>query len=178
MKSRIIRKKSSYDYKVNSTVNGDWDNQKQNNSADRLQLLEDDGTVVFESPSQTIANLETLDAGVHFIDSIAPGPFAVKLFVDPRDFWCQPHGIIRARTLGGDMIDDDSITPNNPSRWLIHDWEKHKSAAPQGSDTTVAWSAGCFVEPDAELMKLNYFLLTRGYKVGDIIDGELIEVDA
>ena len=177
MKFRVIRKKSSYDYKVKPTVDGDWDNQKQNNSQDRLQLLEDTGELVFDCPSQTVANLETLDDGVHFLDTIAPGPFSIKLFVDPRDFWCQPHGIIRAKTLGGDEIGDDSTTATNQARWLAHDWEKHKSAAARGSDTSVAWSAGCFVEPDANLTKLNFLLLSRGYKMGDIIDGELIEVD-
>lgn len=177
MKFRVIRKKSSYDYKYQLSLNGDWDNQKKNNSQDRLQLLEDDGTLVFDSPSQTIANLETLDAGIHFTDSIAPGTFAIKLFVEQRDFWCQPHGIIRAKTLAGDTIDNNSVTPTNKSRWLVHDWQKHRSAAPQGTDTSVAWSAGCFVEPDAQLSALNQLLLGRGYKEGDIIDGELVEVD-
>ena len=178
MKFRVIRKKSSYDYKNVSTLNGDWDNQKKNNSLDRLQLLEDTGEVIFESISQTIANLETLDAGIHFIDSIAPGSFSIRLFVEQRDVWCEPHGIIRAKTLAGDTIGDDSTTATNKSRWLVHDWEKHRSTAPKGADTSVAWSAGCFVEPDAKLAELNTLLRARGYKPGDIIDGELVEVDA
>ncbi len=60
MKFKVIRKKSSYDYKFNPALNGDWDNQKKNNSQDRLQLLEDTGELIFDCPSQTIANLETL----------------------------------------------------------------------------------------------------------------------
>lgn len=177
MKFRVIRKKSSYDYKFTPSQPGDWDNQKRNNSQDRLQLLEDTGELVFDSPSQTVANLETLDAGVHFLDSVAPGPFSIRLWVEQRDFWCWPHGIIRAKTMGSDQIDENSVTPTNISRWLVHDWQKHRSAAPQGTDTSVAWSAGCFVEPDAKLKELGQILTGRGYKSGDIIDGELIEVD-
>jgi hypothetical protein len=178
MKFRVIRKKSSYDYKFTPSQPGSWDNQKRNNSQDRLQLLDDDGTLVFESISQTVANLETLDPGIHFLDTIAPGPFAVKLFVEQRDFWCDPHGIIRAKTLAGDAIDDNSVTATNPSRWLVHDWQKHRSSATEGMDTSVAWSAGCFVEPDSQLAAMNQLLRDRGYGPGDIIDGELIEVDA
>lgn len=112
------------------------------------------------------------------LDTIAPGPFAVRLFVEQRDFWCDPHGIIRAKTLGGEVIGEDSTTPTNKSRWLIHDWQKHRSAAPKGTDTSVAWSAGCFVELDAKLAELNNILRGRGYKTGDVIEGVLVEVEA
>lgn len=174
----VIRRKSSYDYKKVPTLNGDWDNQKKNNSQDVI-LLYDGAAILWASPCQSVSNLESLDAGVKFTDTIAPGPFGVKLFVEQRDFWPEIHGIINAKTLGGETIDENSITPTAGGlRTLMHDWQKHRSAAPQGTDTSVAWSAACLVEPDKKLIELNTILRDKGCKKDDVIPGLLIEAEA
>jgi hypothetical protein len=137
-----------------------------------------DETPLFWGHVQTVANLEGLDPGVHIYDTIAPGPFKLRFRVDPRDFQCQPNGICNAVTLRGDVIGDDSCTATNKSRWLNHDWEFPKSSGkPAGQDTRVAWSAGCFVQPDLELRQFNAALIAQGVKPGDLIDG-ILEMEA
>ena len=111
-----------------------------NNSLDQFGLYADDGVAgnryipLFTCRAQTVCNLEGLAAGsqsvdAKYSDTLAPGPFQLRAFVDPRQFWCQPHGVCNARTLGGDTIGPNCVTRTNPNRWLMHDWRKLKPAA-------------------------------------------------
>jgi hypothetical protein len=150
-----------------------WDNNDGNNSLDLLTLFDGD-TPLFSCHAQTVANLEGLDPGVHYYDTIAPGPFQLRFRVDPRDFQCQPNGICNTKTLAGDAIGADSTTAANKSRWLNHSWQFPRSSGkPPTEDTRVAWSAGCFVMKDADLIQFNSILAARGVNPGDLIDGIL-----
>lgn len=173
----VVRKKLSLQYLRNPSKPPDWGNNDANNSGDTWALLDGD-TLLFSGPVQTVANLEGLDPGVKFTDTIAPGTFQLRYQVEQRDFQCQPNGLCLCRTMAGDWIDLNSVTPSNPSRWLNHDWEFPRSSGkPAGQDTRVAWSAGCFVQPDLDLRKCNAILAQRGVKPGDMIPGVLEEVE-
>ena len=154
-----------------------FDNNNGNNSLDLFTVYH--GTaVLFSGRVQTVANLEGLDAGVHFYDTIAPGPFQLCYQVVPRLFQCKPNGICNAKTLHGDVIGADSTTATNKSRWLNHDWEfPANSGHPAGEDCFFAWSAGCFVQPDLDLRTCNFLYASNGYKPGDLIDG-VLEMEA
>ena len=181
---RITRSHLSLAYRRDPAKPAAWDDNDANNSLDQFALFEEPGIAGHSAPlfvcrCQTVANLEGLDAGsqtahpARYLDTIAPGPFQLRAFVEPRMFWCQPHGICNARTLGGDWIGSDSTTPSNPNRWLAHDWRKLKPN-PDGQDTRVAWSAGCFVLPTRELDAFGKILILHGINAGDLIDGELV----
>lgn len=168
---KIFRKRSSLAFKRDSGAPNDWHNNDGVNSQDVFELLDGDA-VIFSCPAQTVANAEGLIDGVHEYDTLAPGKFQIRTFVEPRAFRCDVHGIVGALTLHGDLIGPDSCTPTNPSRWLIHDWKNH---ADPPTDTRVAWSAGCIVLPDACLETFNGFLRGHGLTHGDHIPAEIIE---
>jgi hypothetical protein len=182
LKYKIFRKAASLNFKRDPSAPNDWHNNDGVNSQDILELCDDD-EVIFSCPSQTVSNAEGLIKGAHEYDTIAPGKFFIRAFVDPRAFKCQPHGIVGATTKHGDLIrsdvdkhgkptEKDSTTGSNLSRWLVHDWKDHNNPP---KDTRVAWSAGCFVEPDADLVRLNTILLARGVKPYALIPAELFE---
>ena len=166
---RIVRKLASLNYKRNPPALDAWHTNDANNSLDEFTLL-DGETVLFHCHAQTVANMEGLDDGVHEYDTIAPGSFGLRAFVEPRAFKCQPHGIVYAKTKRGDVVRSDSTTKANASRWLVHDWKNH-----DGVDTRVAWSAGCFVLRDTDLEAFSSVLRLRGVKPGDVIPGDLFE---
>lgn len=158
-----------------------WDNNDGNNSLDLLALFGEEGVAGQSAPlfvcrAQTVANLEGLFPGARYFDTMAPGPFQLRAFVEPRQFWCQPHGICNARTLRGDLIGPDSITLTNPNRWLVHDWRKLKPN-PDKQDTRVAWSAGCIVIADSDLDHFGAVLIAQGVNAGDLIGG-VLEMEA
>lgn len=176
----ILRKKISHQYQRDPSKGFAWDNNDFNNSLDDFWVFDDDDKIMVCSV-QTVANAEGLIAGVHHYDTLAPGSFFLRAFVDPRSFKCQPHGIIGATTIKGDAImksvdksgvptDDDSTTSNNKSRWLMHDLKNHL-----GVDTRVAWSAGCIVAHDPDLDSFNTLLLGHGVERFDLIPVELEE---
>jgi hypothetical protein len=178
MKIQIIRSRFSLQPKRHPELPAAWGNSDGNNSLDRFYLFLDEGIAGHSAPlftckAQTIANLEGLDPGVHRADTIEPGTFQLRAFVDSRQFWCIPHGICNTRTLAGEWIGENSTTATNPNRWLMHDWQAHRDK-PKGQDTRVAWSAGCIVVPDADLILFSAILTNNGIKPGDLIDGELI----
>jgi hypothetical protein len=161
-----------------------WDNNDGNNSLDQFGLYADDGVAgnryipLFTCRAQTVCNLEGLAAGsqsvdAHYSDTIAPGPFQLRAFVDPRAFWCTPHGVCNTQTLAGDTIGPNCVTRTNPNRWLMHDWRKLKPQ-PDAQDCRVAWSAGCIVVADADLERFSQLLLHHGITPGDLISGEII----
>ena len=163
----VYRARASLKYQRDPAKGNDWHNNDANNSMDTFVLKnEDTGTVLFTCKVQSVANAEGLIAGVHQYDTLAPGPFALKAFVAQRAFACQPHGIVNALTLRGDHIDLDSVTADNLSRWLMHDWRGH-----DGKDTRVAWSAGCLVVADADLERFSAILRLQGINPGNIIPG-------
>ena len=179
----ITRQVHSLAYLRDPRAPNAWGNNDANNSLDQFALYLDGvagcSAPLFVCRAQTVANLEGLDAGsqtqfpAHFSDTILPGPFQLRAFVDPRNFWCHPHGICNVRTIHGDWIGEDSTTEKNKSRWLMHDWQKLKPN-PQGQDTRVAWSAGCIVVPTLELPKFSAALVEHGVHEGDLIDGEIV----
>jgi hypothetical protein len=169
MTIKVFRRAASHKYRRRPTDPHDWHNNDAHNSLDIFEVLEGD-KVIFSAPCQTVSNAEGLIEGSRYLDTIAPGPFKLKAFVDPRAFLCTPHGICDCYTIEGAYINLDSVTRTNKARWLVHDWKGH-----DGKDTRVAWSSGCLVLTDADLMAFSAVLTLKGIKPGDMVDGELIE---
>jgi hypothetical protein len=178
VKIQIIRSRFSLQPKRHPEAPAAWDNNDGNNSMDRFYLFYDEGIAGHSAPlltckAQTVSNLEGLAPGMFYHDTIAPGPFQLRAFADSRQFWCIPHGICNTRTLGGEWVNEDSVTPTTANRTLMHDWQSHRDK-PAGQDTRVAWSGGCIVVPDVDLILFSAILENNGIKPGDMIDGELI----
>lgn len=166
----LVRDPLSLVYRKDMSILGDWGNQSVNNSLDVLTLLNDNETLL-QCKAQTVANMESLDPGVHFYDTIVCGDFFLRAFYDQlysTSHYGRIHGSVKAYTFNGDYINDESITSNNSSRWEWHDWQ-HLRPAPQGHDTSVAWSAGCIVIPDYALVNLGSFFDQYTVKPGDLI---------
>ena len=172
---KIIRKAISHHYKRDPSAQADWHNNDANNSLDTFQVLKDELPIAIYN-AQTVSNLEGLDEGVKYTSTIASGKFYIRAFVPGRQHYGRIHGIVYATTLAGDKINGSSITNKDPARWLVHDWEKLNSTSPAGVDTRVAWSAGCIVLKDADLIALGKVFDDNGIKQGDLIPAELIEV--
>ena len=176
---RIERDPISLNYLRDKTKPFDWLNNDANNGLDDFILL-NNGLILFKTKIQTVSNMEGLDPGIHFYDTITPGPFKLKIGVEQRSFYGRINGICDTHTLRGDYINMDSVTATNSSRWLNHDTQKHRTDAkgnpvPPMTLTRVAWSAGCFVflEPN-DLGLLGAFFDQNGLKSGDIVEGELL----
>jgi hypothetical protein len=175
---RIIRKQASYKYKFDMAKIDSWDNNKNNNSLDDFILFVDESRMLV-SKCQTVANIPF----GRFTDTIVPGPFQIKCFVENRMKYGMIHGIINTFDLDGQKINEDSTEtvkgkngePIDLARWLIHDWQSNKPKLPN-NDTSVAWSAGCFILPDNNLEVFGN-LLKDSYNInpGDIINGELVD---
>jgi hypothetical protein len=174
---KIIRKKASYNYKKYMDKPDAWDNNGFNASLDDFHFYIDE-SLLFSAKIQTVANIPE----GRFLDTIAPGLFQIKCFVENRSFYGRIHGIINTFDLDGQRIDENSIetvkgangAPMSFTRWLMHDDQKLRPNPPN-QITRVAWSAGCFVHSKANLEAFNTIL--DSYKVlpGDIINGELVE---
>jgi hypothetical protein len=169
MKIRVVRRPESWEYRHRGP--DAWHSQDANNSIDAFEVYGDAGRLIMHSFCQTVANAEGLIADVHEYDTIMPGPFKIRAFVEPREFKCEPHGIVGATTKHGDLIGEDSTTLINKSRWLIHDWKNHSEPP---IDTRVAWSAGCIILKDEDLDSFNTLLAGHGIAPGDIIEAELL----
>jgi hypothetical protein len=183
MNITIHRRHLSYNYKRDPLAPDAWDNNDAHNSLDTF-ILEDDLDMIggshqlFEGKAQTVANIP----GGRFLNTLAPGPFQLRLFVDPRAFRGRIHGIANAYNLDGQWINQNSISPIkgkhgepiNYDRWLMHDWQKH-APAPEGEDTRVAWSGGCIVQPDLDLMRFGLLMDAMSKVAGDIINGVIRE---
>lgn len=169
---KIYRKKESYNPYKDETKR-DWSLNDANNTLDTYQLLEN-GEVIFESLCQTVSNSEGIIPGARYLDTIAPGKFFIKLWQDKKKFHCDVHGITLAKTLGGEEVDNNFITPSSSDRWLQHDWQKLKPK-PAGQDTRVAWSAGCIILPSLEQARLSELLKKKGLKPNDIVPTELFD---
>ena len=109
-------------------------------------------------------------------DTIKEGYFKVKCFVEPRGFEGEIHGIIETKDIDGQWIDHESLQTVNgyqTGRWLIHSNYSKKI----GKDTNYAWSAGCLICSSDDLYSINLVLHEYGIKSGDILNGEIVEVD-
>ena len=167
---RIVRKKASLEYRRDPNAPFDWHNNDANNSLDQF-FVKDGDKILFICPVQSVSNMEGLDPTVHFYDTIAPGDFYLKAFRAeqyPTQHYGRIHGVVRATTLNGDVINDDSVTTTNSSPWLVHDWTKIKPNNPN-QDTRVAWSAGCLVITDYGLEKLGGFFDQYSIKAGALV---------
>lgn len=181
---RVLRKKASYQYKRNMKAKDDWLNNDNNNMLDQFLLFFEESRL-FSAPCQSVANIP----GGRFLDTIAPGAFKIHLFIgeglfaDPRNFYGRIHGIIDCFDMEGQYINDHSVeavagkngAPEDFTRWLIHDTQKHKPEPPMNL-TRVAWSAGCFVLHPSDLESIANILDAYKMNPGDIIDGELEEI--
>ena len=147
------------------------------NMPDEMRLYCDEA-LLLSAKAQTVVNM----AHGRFADTVAPGPFKLRAFVEPRSFYGRIHGICNTYDLEGQYIDGNSVEatagrgPADSARWLVHDTQALKPAAP-GTILAHAWSAGCFVLSPSDLAALGDIL--DAYKVmpGDLIDGELVMVD-
>lgn len=170
----VIRRRESYDYMRDPREPPAWGNNDHNNMMD-LYLLFVDGVEAMRCLVQTVAN----HPEARFRDTIAPGQFGMRLFVEPRLFSGRIHGIVGARDLEGDWIDFSSVQPNDLARWLEHDTRKPK-AKPTDAEVTettrVAWSAGCIVHHPNDLRRINEILTAAGATQGSVIPAELVVV--
>jgi hypothetical protein len=177
----IVRSRLSANFKIRQSQSDSWDNNKANNLADTFWMFDGSDTL-FATRVQTVANLP----GGRPQDTIAPGKFRLRLFADPRDFWCVPHGVVGAKDLEGQDIDGSSVesvpgrdgAPTSFDRWLCHDMQKHRhnpdgTTNPRGTDTSVAWSAGCIVQRTVEFARFNLVLAKKGLKKDDEVVVEL-----
>lgn len=180
IKLRIERTLKSYDFRENPNAPDSFANNWKNNSRDWLVLL-DDKAEICRFRCQTVANYcfgkmapgDTVEHG----DTIAPGQFQVRLFAEPRAFHGEIHEIIEATDIDGQRIDGHAMQTTadgfQSGRWLIHDRYSFKLK----KDTNYAWSAGCFILASGDLEALNHVLHAYKFMPGEIIAGEVIEVD-
>ncbi len=176
----IQRHKSSYAFKANPKLPDSFDNNWHNNSKDRL-ILRDDKAEVFSCRCQTVANYCFGDQKpgdtVSFGDTVAPGLFKVRLFVEPRNFHGEIHAICSTTDIDGQWINHEAMQTTKDGfqngRWLIHDRYSKKL----GTDSNYAWSAGCFILSSEDLESLNNMLKLCNAKPGTVISGRLEEID-
>lgn len=170
----VTRKRCSYDYVRDKTKSFDWHNNDNNNAKDTYEIF-DGATSLLRCPCQSVSNMEGLDATSKFKDTIAPGTFQLKAFVEGRQHYGKVHGICGTKTIGGETIDQNSVTPTNKLRTLNHDWQKLSPANPPGQDTRVAWSAGCLVIPDKDLEEVARIFTAFGVQPGQYVPAILVE---
>jgi hypothetical protein len=176
---RIARKRSSYDYKHDMKAKDDWLNNDNNNMRDSLLLFYNEA-LLLKVKCQSVSNIP----GGRFTDTIKPGKFQLKCFVENRNFYGRIHGIINCYDLDGQFINSKSITPivgengapANDLRTLLHDTQSLKPKPPM-TLTRAAWSASCIILFPSDLEALNKIF--DSYKIisGDIINGEIVEED-
>jgi hypothetical protein len=137
-----------------------------------------DESELFRSKVQTVANIPF----GRFTDTIIPGKFQIKCFVENRNFYGRIHGIINTFDMDGQKINENSTetvkgsngAPIDFTRWLCHDTQSLKPKPPM-TITRVAWSAGCFIQSPSNLEAFNKILDSYNIKPGNIINGELID---
>lgn len=176
----VERRKISYQFKADPKAPDSFENNWRNNSLDDI-ILYDDKAEIFRAKCQTVANYcfganATADT-VAWGDTIHEGYFKIKCFVEPRNFHGEIHGITETRDIDGQWIGHDSMQTTKGGfqngRFLVHD----RYSSKYKSDTRYAWSAGCFILASKDLSAFNSLLHAYGVKSGDIINGELVEID-
>ncbi len=178
LRLEIWRNRQSYNFKADPGKPDSFENNWKNNSLDLLVLL-NNSEIIFQCHAQTVANYcfksqmpgDRMPHG----DTVAPGEFTLRCFVEPRRFHGEIHAITRTKDLDGQEINREAMQTTKGGfqngRWLIHDRYSFKT----GQDTNYAWSAGCFILSSADLARLNAILRNEGIEPGDEIKGEVIE---
>ena len=181
MKFVVMRSAKSFDFRADPNKPDSFENNWKNNSLDWLILMDDGGHELFRARCQSVANycfgdMATADTVAHG-DTVAAGEFKVKLFVEPRNFHGEIHAITQTKDIDGQWIDRNAMQTTaagfQNGRWLIHDRFSSKS----GKDTNYAWSAGCIILSSSDLEGLNTVLHSLKCQPGDIIPGEIIEME-
>ena len=165
----VVRNKISYDYKFDKQKNS-YENNVKNNSKDVIVLLKDNRPI-FKAFCQTTANHPEFSFG----DTIRPGAFQVKCFVEHRQMHGEIHGIVNGYDLDGQKIDVFSMQVENgyqKGRWLIHD----RFSFAKNRDLNNAYSGGCFIMSSTDLVRFNEALRNLGVMPGTVINGNLMEV--
>lgn len=135
---------------------------------DRIRILHGPA-VVFESRCQSVA----IHHSVTWRESLAPGPFLVRLFGEQRAYANPVHEIFNAFDLEGEAIDERAMQIDAESgvqgRWLIHD--DYNPAT--GSSYLAPWSAGCIMLPYLRHREFNAMLRSLGHVAGDEVAADL-----
>ncbi len=163
----ILRKKESFNYKVDLSKNS-FDNNWKNNSLDDLVILKNEVRLA-SYKCQTVANHPDFDPK----DTIEDGDFQIRCFVPPRLFHGQIHAIINTYDIDGEWIDHEAMQSTKggfqTGRWLVHDRFSFKI----NRDTNYAWSGGCIIHSSVGLTKMNDVFISLGVKPGDILGGKI-----
>lgn len=167
---KVRRYKKSYDYKIDKSKNS-YANNIKNNAIDSIFILKGQQIVYRYNKVQTVSNHPNMKNS----DTIKPGAFKLKCFVDLRSFEDTGiHGIFDTKDISGQDIDKNSMQWDDGKyigRFLIH------SSKYKGKDLLNAYSGACFVFKESkELTKFNNILKSFGYESGDILYGVLEEV--
>jgi len=164
---KILRDKKSYKYKRFPNKKDDWFNNDDNNMLDDFILFAEEDRI-FSAKVQTVANIPF----GRFLDTIMPGEFDIKLFVENRKFYGDIHGICNCFDFENQRIDENSVQKNDATRWLVHDTQSLKPK-PAMLVTRVAWSAGCFIMSSSNLNAFSRIVKAFKYNPGEFIHGIL-----
>jgi hypothetical protein len=187
LKIKIERKMISYDFLKNNLhrysqafTHEDYENNTKNNCLDSL-TLQSSGEVIYKYDfMQTVANYPLC----HIKDTVKEGKFEIKCLMDPGisfDDKFNPgrikiHHIINAKDLEDQDINVSAMQNDNgvlKGRWLIH-----STYYPPLNKDTKAYSQGCFIfKTTSDLIKFNSILIQNKIRPGDVISGELIEIN-
>ena len=183
---KIIRNKSSYDFKLFPEQEDDYINNTKHNCEDSFVLYKDKEEIFRCDTVQTYVNFPNAHKG----DTIAPGKIQLMLFLAPGVSFADSktpgrikiHGFINGKTLDGNVIGEDamiydSVTKKKRGRVLLH-----TTYFPPKDKETKAYSEACCIfgkvenKPQFYMDAFNAALLENKLKQFDIISGELKEV--
>lgn len=178
---QIERKKSSFDFRVNTGLDT-FENNIQNNCQDKIILFKDGKELFSHEQIQTVANYPNCTV----FDSIGEGDFNLVCFVWVGVTFADPnhpsrikiHGIIDGKTIGGDIIESDSrIRYKDGSRSLGRVLMHTTYYPPKDKEIAYAYSEACLMHKYISQMDtLNQFLIENGVAPNDIIPCNLKEV--
>ncbi len=175
----VSRSKASYKFRADESKPDSFENNWKNNSIDGLALIREN-KIIFDCKCQSVANycfgdMSPGDTVAHG-DTIAPGKFTLRCFVESRKFHGEIHAICDTIDIDGQRINRKAMQTSangfQNGRWLLHDRYSFKL----GRDTNCAWSAGCIIVSSADLAAFNKVLRENGIKAGDEIRGIIVEI--
>jgi hypothetical protein len=184
---KIERRKASYDFLVDklhrysqSFTHEDYTNNTKNNCLDSLTLLNNGVAVYTNNNIQTVANYPLC----HVKDTVKAGKFQIKCLQEPGAYFEDKHNpgrikihhIINTEDLENQIINGQAMQNdlgNLKGRWLIH-----STYYPPLNKDTKAYSQGCFIFKNTDdLVRFNSILIANNINPGDVISGELIDID-